>query len=89
MINSYKGPYGSIITKDLAPTSTKPARIRATASTGKTIIVSRTITGDYLSDHCAAARELADSFEYGTDEDMIPGTIKNGFVFVIDTGMRV
>ena len=43
MINSFKGPYGSIITKDLMQTTTKPARIRATATNGKTIIVSRTI----------------------------------------------
>jgi len=88
MINSYKGPYGSIITKDLMQTNTKPARIRATATNGATIIVSRTIEGSYLSDHCAAARKLADSFEYWPTGMMIPGIIPNGFVFVIDTGMR-
>ena len=76
MINSFKGPYGSIITKDLMQTNTKPARIRATATNGKTIIVSRTIEGNYLSDHCEATRKLANSFEYGPTDMMIPGVIK-------------
>jgi hypothetical protein len=79
-------PLQSITTCDLPQTNTKPARIRATASGGSTMIVSKTGC-EYFDAHAYAARMLADSL--GWTDEFIPGAARDGYTFVVDCGVRV
>lgn len=84
-------PQQSIITRDLPPTNTLPARVRATAAGGATLVISRhACPSDYRGDaHDYAARKLADKLNW--HGEMIPGTALNGYgyVYVFDCGRRV
>ena len=79
-------PLQSISTRDIPATNTKPARVRATASGGRTMIVSKTGC-EYFDAHAYAARMLADSL--GWAAEFIPGATRDGYCFVIDCGVRV
>lgn len=79
-------PMQSISTRDIAETNTKPARIRATATNGRSVIVSRHCKDDYFAAHAHAARLLAGNLEW--TDPMIPGATREGFAFVFDPGVR-
>ena len=80
-------PLQSISTRDIPATNTKPARIRATASGGVSMIVSRHCMSDYFNAHAHAARMLADSLDWA--DEFIPGATRDGYCFVIDCGVRI
>ena len=77
----------TITTRDMPPTDTKPARIRAATPFGYRLIVSRHVAEDYFGAHAHAARLLANRLNW-TDE-FIPGATRDGYCFVIDCGVRV
>ena len=88
---TYRPPLQSIRTYDLIATGTKSARVVALAPAQKLrrdrhLIVSRDEFENYFQAHAHAARTLADSI--GLTDQLIPGATRDGFVFVIDCGVR-
>lgn len=79
----------SIVTRDLPPTNTLPARVRATAAGGATLVISRHDAPDTYrgNAHDYAARLLASRLDW--TDPMIPGATRDGYVYVIDCGRRV
>lgn len=70
-----------IFTKDLAPTRTKPQRVRAATSGGRFLIFGKGNVETYDA-HAQAARILADTLNW--KGRMVPGATKDGYVFVFE-----
>lgn len=74
----------SIRTKYLAQTNHKPARIKAIATSGKSLTLSRSMELNHEADHTRVARMLA--YQLGWMGQWHGGMLdNNGYVFVISS----
>jgi len=74
----------AITTKWLAPTDTKDARIKATSSSGLSVIVPYDDSLEQEQAHRVGAEALRKKLNWTNGGDMIGGSIQTGYAFVID-----
>lgn len=74
----------AITTKYLAPTNTKDARIKATSSSGLSVIVPYDDKLEPEQAHRIGAEALRAKLNWTLGGDMIGGSITTGYAFVID-----